>query len=439
MLICRENQRRERLNAHARDRLAERGELGESIVIAGHDWAVGDRVIARRNDRGRDLDNGMRATITAVDEHHGLNVRIDAGGYRHLDPEYAAHHLEHAYALTGHGMQGGTVEWAAVIGQAQDFTRNWSYTALSRAREPTRILLIDEPTRAQQEREEIAPAAPDLGPSGPLDRVSRRMRERDDEDLALEQLHNAQLAEQHSLEPPSGEPVVGEPTIEDRRPGDAVEPTPEITSGEPQVSPALEELADVRRELAELRVALEHPAIEDARHIAAARATIGAIQTEALRDSAPRDWRDRGAHQLRTSQRDRQLTDLRQREQQLLQRAPDPDAILAEAEQLRQDQSRLLHRAAELREQATTDELARRPTWLEETLGPEPAQPRARQRWEKTARQIASHRIRNDITDPTDPGIRPGDHALKRAITDTRTALGLDLPSPGHEQGHEIA
>jgi hypothetical protein len=56
-------------------------------------------------------------------------------------------------------------------------------------------------------------------------------------------------------------------------------------------------------------------------------------------------------------------------------------------------------------------------------------------------REIASHRIRNDITDPTDPtdpSIRAGDHALSRSITDTREALGLDLPTAGDDHGRDI-
>jgi conjugative relaxase-like TrwC/TraI family protein len=191
VLISRDNQRRERLNELAREHLEDRGELGESVQIAGREWAVGDRVIARRNDRGRDLDNGMRATITHVDPENGVTIQADSGGVRQLDIDYTTHHLEHAYALTGHGMQGGTVQWAAVIGQSGDFTRNWSYTALSRAREPTEILLVDEPSRAAQEREEIAPAEDPAERSAPVARMAVRMRERDDEDLALEQLEHA--------------------------------------------------------------------------------------------------------------------------------------------------------------------------------------------------------------------------------------------------------
>ena len=191
VMITRENQRRERLNQQARERMRELGELGESVEIGGREWAVGDRVIARRNDRGRDLDNGMRGTVIAVDQDAGrVIMRADAGGTRAVDREYVEQHLEHAYALTGHGMQSGTVDWAAVIGQPRDFSRNWSYTALSRAREPTGIYLVDEPTRGQQEREQIAPAH-ELPERDPVSLMGRRMRERDDEDLALEQLEHA--------------------------------------------------------------------------------------------------------------------------------------------------------------------------------------------------------------------------------------------------------
>jgi ATP-dependent exoDNAse (exonuclease V) alpha subunit len=131
-MICRDNRRRERLNELARAHLRDQGKLGDQVEVGGRSWAVGERVIARRNDRARDLDNGMRGTITALDERHGATIRLDSGATRRLGPEYLARHVEHAYALTGHGMQGGTVEWSGVIGHPHDFSRNWSYTALSR-------------------------------------------------------------------------------------------------------------------------------------------------------------------------------------------------------------------------------------------------------------------------------------------------------------------
>jgi ATP-dependent exoDNAse (exonuclease V) alpha subunit len=67
VLIVRDNQRRERLNALIRTALKRDGRLGESIHIGGYEFAVGDRVVARRNDRERAVENGMRGTVIAVD------------------------------------------------------------------------------------------------------------------------------------------------------------------------------------------------------------------------------------------------------------------------------------------------------------------------------------------------------------------------------------
>ena len=52
------------------------GELGERIEVGGLEVAVGDRVIARRNDRELDVDNGTRGTVRAVDlDTHGGDHR----------------------------------------------------------------------------------------------------------------------------------------------------------------------------------------------------------------------------------------------------------------------------------------------------------------------------------------------------------------------------
>jgi conjugative relaxase-like TrwC/TraI family protein len=158
VLIVRDNQRRERLNTLIRSELQREGRLGESVHIGGCDFAVGDRVVARRNDRGRAVDNGMRGTVIAVDPtEKDVLVRTDGGAQRRLDAPYVAEHLQHAYALTAHTIQGATVEWAGVVGRPEDFTRNWSYTALSRAREPTELFVVDTQTERELDRIEIAP------------------------------------------------------------------------------------------------------------------------------------------------------------------------------------------------------------------------------------------------------------------------------------------
>ena len=200
----RDNQRRERLNALIRAELKRDGRLGESIHIGGCEFAVGDRVVARRNDRERAVDNGMRGTVIAVDPtEKDVLVRTDAGAQRRLDAPYVAEHLQHAYALTAHTIQGATVEWAGVVGRPEDFTRNWSYTALSRAREPTELFILDTPTERELDRAEIAPgqARGLRDERTPIERLEAAMRCRDDEDLALDRIDAERTRGPAHLEP----------------------------------------------------------------------------------------------------------------------------------------------------------------------------------------------------------------------------------------------
>jgi hypothetical protein len=82
-------------------------------------------------------------------------------------------------------MQGGTVERAIVAASPRDLTAGWSYTALSRARGETRVLILDAD---ENERSEFAPGGSTVAREPCLARIARRMLQRDDEDLAVEQL-----------------------------------------------------------------------------------------------------------------------------------------------------------------------------------------------------------------------------------------------------------
>jgi ATP-dependent exoDNAse (exonuclease V) alpha subunit len=133
-MIARDNETRERLNGAARVRLRQRGELsGPTFRVQDRSWTVGDRIITRRNDRRLDVDNGTLGTITAYDRSRmAVRIRTDNGEHRWLNLHYLAHHVELAYAITGHSGQGATVDRALVVGRPEAFTR--AYTALSRAR-----------------------------------------------------------------------------------------------------------------------------------------------------------------------------------------------------------------------------------------------------------------------------------------------------------------
>jgi conjugative relaxase-like TrwC/TraI family protein len=215
-MIARDNATRDLLNDAARARLKADGHLpAEGVLIGGREWAAGDRIITRRNDRRLDVDNGTLATITGIDsQRRAILVRTDAGDERAIDPVYLADHVEHAYAITGHSSQGATVQNAIVIGRPEAFTREWAYTALSRARNQTSIHLIADHKPAEQDRREYAPAQPVREPVDALDALARAMRRSDTEPLALEH---------HELDEPAVRPQRQDkprtPAITRRAPG----------------------------------------------------------------------------------------------------------------------------------------------------------------------------------------------------------------------------
>ena len=184
------------------------------MQIAGREFVVGDRVIARRNDRLRDVDNGMRGTVVAVDpDAASVTLEADAGGRRELDRDYVEQHLEHAYALTGHGTQGGTVERAVVVGRPEEFSLNWGYTALSRARATTTLELVAE-RREHPDRAEVAPSE-DLArsPQDALATLARRCDAQTSKISRLEQLAAAETSVDVELD--GGHPVVAQPVAQE--------------------------------------------------------------------------------------------------------------------------------------------------------------------------------------------------------------------------------
>jgi ATP-dependent exoDNAse (exonuclease V) alpha subunit len=187
-MIARDNATRDRLNCAARERLKARRDLpGRDVIIGGREWAPGDRIIARRNNRQLNIDNGTLATITSFDrQRRAVLIRTDGGDERAIDASYLANHVEYAYAITGHSSQGATVENAIAVGRPEEFTHEWAYTALSRARHQTTIHLIADHGPAEQDRRGYAPPQPDREPADALDALARAMRRSEAELLAVE-------------------------------------------------------------------------------------------------------------------------------------------------------------------------------------------------------------------------------------------------------------
>jgi hypothetical protein len=132
------------LNALARDRMHRDGRLGDEELVTGtRAFAVGDRVIARRNDRRAGVVNGTRAEVVGVDlERRSVSLRTADGTGRELDSSYLDDAwLDHAYALTAHAAQGATVDQSFVLG-SDELYREWGYTALSRHRAQARFYVV---------------------------------------------------------------------------------------------------------------------------------------------------------------------------------------------------------------------------------------------------------------------------------------------------------
>jgi conjugative relaxase-like TrwC/TraI family protein len=132
------------LNESARTLLLQSGRLGERALIAGdREFRPGDRVVCRHNDSALGVRNGTRASVREIDPVLGIvTLLVDDGPSRQLPARYAAEHLEHGYALTGHGAQGASVERAFVLVRAEGALAEWGYVAASRARTETRLYAV---------------------------------------------------------------------------------------------------------------------------------------------------------------------------------------------------------------------------------------------------------------------------------------------------------
>jgi conjugative relaxase-like TrwC/TraI family protein len=211
VMIAPDNFTRTELNERARAMLIDGGVLSaEAVRAGGREFRVGDRVIMRRNDRRRDVDNGTLAMVRAIHPITGaLGVGTDANGHRELDLDYVSEHVEHAYALTGHATQGASVEWAGVVGRPSDFSAEWAYTALSRARGCTDVHLIAEPPASQQDREGYGPTESRFEFDEALNAISRALQRRLAESLAIEHMRQPGS---RAVNLAAGSPVSPEPS-----------------------------------------------------------------------------------------------------------------------------------------------------------------------------------------------------------------------------------
>jgi conjugative relaxase-like TrwC/TraI family protein len=413
VLIARDNATRAALNVAAREQVRALGSLGDDVDYGPVTLAVGDRIICRRNDRFADVDNGTRGTVLET-RSQGLLIQTDAGPVRTLPAGYVAEHVEHAYCLTGHGMQGGTVEHATVVATPRALTRGWSYTALSRARASTRLHIDgqDVPAGAQAERAELAPhdARPRPQRDDVLARAAQRMTVRDDEDLAVTQLPTR--------------PAPGRPDDDELRRGEPAGPERAAASAEPPATgpapraalQALQaELADLAaqrarlplRELREL-VSLEQESAQlqgQRDDVAAGLAALPAPQRRLRRSKDPH-MAERARLAAALDGADRQLAALAGQRDRLIAATGGLPAVRDERDALDRREGQLEREARALVDQLAEREVVAPPAWAREAFGERPAHPRAGEQWDRGVRTVARYRVQHGVPDKT-PGLGP--------------------------------
>jgi hypothetical protein len=444
VLIARDNDTRAALNQLAREHVRARGQLGVDVDYGPVTVAAGDRIICRRNDRFADVDNGTRATVLETREQ-GLLIRTDAGATRTLPAAYVAEHVEHAYCLTGHGMQGGTVEHATVVAAPRALTRGWSYTALSRARQATRLHIdgydfLSGAERGQgAERAELAPHDAKREPltrDEVLARVERRMTIRDDEDLAVTQLPTVPAPL------PAERPPVPSAGLE-RAAEQAEPPVPAAPNQRDTLRALQAALADVahQRDRLPIRQVRALDAVDEERgqvrasrdDVAARLAQLPAPQRGLLGRAKDPHAAERARLTAALDGAERQLAALDRQRDQLTSATPGLDTARPQRDTLAQRETQVRRDAHELRDQLAERDVITPPRWARETFGDRPSDRRQAREWDRGVRTVARYRLDHDLADAVSGlGPEPADQrargAWQHAATTVEDTQREDVP-----------
>jgi conjugative relaxase-like TrwC/TraI family protein len=115
----------------------------QHLDVPGGQIMAGDEIVCLRNDRRRGVHNGLTLTVTGVDADLTLQAVDRVGAAYSIDAGYSqAGHVTLAYATTIHKAQGVTVDVALLVGDENLYAQS-GYVALSRGRQTNLIYTIN--------------------------------------------------------------------------------------------------------------------------------------------------------------------------------------------------------------------------------------------------------------------------------------------------------
>jgi conjugative relaxase-like TrwC/TraI family protein len=382
------------LNELARERMRAAGRLAShELVVDERAFAVGDRIVTRTNAPRLGVVNGSRGTIAAIHQDHSIAVRLDDGKHTLLPADYVTGrrdytpNLDHGYAITANGIQGGTVQRSYVLA-SEDVYQEWGYVAASRHRVETRFYVTVPDPLPDEHRE--------LDTADPLRDVIRALGQSRAKQLAID------VADQGQLRVAPDEQLHGEAS--QLRELLATAPGPgahEIERLDAEIEKAQRESTRARQDLTDLEQRIRGSRRRDRGPLQAAREG---------RQQAVQTWRQR-------------VEALHVERAQAVACHGDPDQWLADHHH---DAARLVAVERELHRRATIQRHERMrtvivdpPSYITDELGARPADSLQRQRaWDRGARAIESYRQHHGARiDPTQPGLgaRPQDPVSRNA------------------------
>jgi hypothetical protein len=301
-------------------------------------------------------------------------------------------------------MQGGTVEEAIVVASPEDLTAGWSYSALSRARGATRLLISDI-GRRDTERADHAPdgARPDRSRSEVISHAVRRMLVRDDEDLAVDQLRAAGREDDASL----AAHRAGAGPVEQEAGARRAEPL--------EPAPRRKRLMELREQISRLQLtlgALPTKSLARFDELDAKARDLGAKRSEreerlaALGQPATRFGRTRDPHaeeraflETAIEMDTGALAGLAVDRTRLQRELGDPDQVRSERDGIENVLSELRRDHDRVRGVLVQRDIDRSPSWLTGPLGERPDGSRQHETWDRAARAVARFRLDHDIID----------------------------------------